>query len=190
MAKKTQTTTSAPPAESAEQATEAGSDYRQTLLEGQDFSEETPAAEPEEEAVPASPDEAQPETEEPEPEMIQEPSFLDQARELGIEAESEEQARQALVDSFRSAQRQQQESLRLLEEREELARFGTEYLREQREKREAEARLQQQQEVQEEGWWNPPKFEQKWLEQYRDVTVSETGEPTIGWKKGTPREVI
>lgn len=176
-------------------------DRRETLLEGQDLGDEVGAgAPPPAEAVPAEEAPAAPEssatdTSPVEPETTPEtaapaePSFLDQAKSLGYEGDDEQEAAMLLLESYQQVMRQRQEYEQRVGELERLAEYGNEYLQQQRKAKEEEEKAAQPAEPGREPWWNPPKFETKWIEQYRDVTLDENGQPVIGWKKNTPREV-
>jgi len=170
-------------------------DHTQTLLEGQEEVEAAeptePAPEPDQDAgqEPGGDEEEKAPTEAEEP---TEPSFLDALRELGWEGENEQEAQQALLSSFKEQTEQYRRLQAQIEEQEELVRAGHQYLKEQREREEAEAKSKEptSEESGPDPWWNPPQFDPTVLDQYRDVTVGPDGEPTIGWKKTTPPEII
>jgi hypothetical protein len=123
-----------------------------------------------------------------------EPSeFLTSLRAMGYEGDDEEEARQVLLDAFTNTHSDNERLNSRLAELEELAEYGQSYLRDQREQREAELRQQAEAEAaqgQPENWWSPPAFDFAMVDKWRDVTLGEDGTPEIGWKKGTPREVI
>lgn len=170
-------------------------DKRQMLLEGQELEEDaTPAAAADE--TPPDPGASAttgddvpetPETPESESPAAAGSSFLDSVRELGYQGEDESEAAQTLLESYRQILSEQQANQRRVQELEELAQYGTEFLRTQRE--EASTEPEPAAEPGKEPWWNPPKFDPRWIEQYRDVSVGQDGQPVLGWKKNTPREV-
>jgi len=130
-------------------------------------------------------------------EPASEPSTIEQVaealRELGWQGEDPNEAPMAMLDAFKRQASDYQQLQQQLQEKEELARYGHEYLREQRERKEAEQKSQQQQQQQQEqpeSWWNPPQFDPQVLEQYRDVTIGQDGQPQTTWKPNTPKEVI
>jgi hypothetical protein len=199
MAKAQEEQTQETATETATEETKADDfDHREALLEGQteEAAEATSEGGTEEEAATSSSESATPEgvteeaSQEEEP-KTEDPGFLGALRELGWQGDDVEQAQSALLDAFRT----QSEDLSRYEERlaeaEELAKYGTQFLKDQREREEAEAKTKAAPtEGGPEPWWNPPQFDPATFEQYRDVTVDENGQPTIGWKKGTPREIV
>ena len=116
--------------------------------------------------------------------------FMSSLRSLGWEGEDEDEAKTALLDAYRRTTDEYRNLQQRATEQEELAEYGRQYLRQERERAEAEKSAQQAaSEAAPEGWWNPPTFDFSTIEKYRDVNVVD-GEPQIGWKKGTPREII
>lgn len=117
-------------------------------------------------------------------------TYLDMVRELGYDGEDEAEAIRALVSSYRNMATERQQWENRVRETEELARLGTEYLQTQRETAPAAAEQTNTPEPGKEPWWNPPKFDPRWIEQYRDIAIGEDGQPKMGWKPNTPREVV
>lgn len=117
-----------------------------------------------------------------------EADFLTRAKELGYEGDDEHEAAVKLLESYQAMQEERELQRRRLSELEELAEYGTKYLRDRRTAEEP-APAAKEEPAKPAAWWNPPQFESKWIEQYRDVTVGEDGQPAIGWKKSTPPEV-
>ena len=121
--------------------------------------------------------------------------FLDSLRKLGWEGEDEDEGKTALLDAFQRQASDYQRMEQRQKELEELAEYGNKYLSEQREREKATQQTTQQTETPEgatqgeKPWWSPPKFDPSVLEKYRDITLEE-GEPKVGWKANTPREVI
>ena len=113
---------------------------------------------------------------------------LNLAKEMGYGGDDVTEATLQVLQAYRQAAEQQKSMQSQLEETRELARFGTEYLRQQREREESERKKVEEQAAKE-PWWNPPQFDSKWLEQYRDVSVGEDGQPILGWKPNTPPQV-
>lgn len=186
-------------------------DARKTLLEGQEGVEaptegaapeqpaqqqqvpETPPGQPAEQ-TPEQPAEQPAAEGEPAPEAPAESAentFLKAVQELGWQGESVEDAQQAVLDAFQRQAKDYTQLQQRLTEQEELARYGTQFLKEQREREEAETKSKQAQDEQKpEHWWTPPTFDPAQIERYRDVQLNEQGQPEITWKKDTPREVI
>lgn len=166
-------------------------DKRQMLLEGQELE----ALEPEtaesqtgtevptdETVVPEATEQA--DTTESTEEAT-ESTILQRMQEMGLKFDDESQAFDTLLNSYQGLMQQQQTYQQRMQELEELAQVGNDFLRSQREVKPEAAPEHQGPEP----WWNPPKFDPKWIEQYRDVTVGQDGQPVLGWKKNTPREV-
>jgi hypothetical protein len=171
-------------------------DRRETLLEGQEVAEPVePSSPPEPTEVTPSASESTPESagktaeaQSTTPEPPTQPSLLDRVRELGYTGEDETEAVDKLLASYRNLSTERDQWERRIQETEELARYGTEYLQKQREQT-AQQAAPVGEATGKEPWWNPPKFESKWIDQYRDVSLGEDGQPVIGWKKNTPRDV-
>lgn len=173
-------------------------DDREALLEGMteedDQVEESPAEEEQaEENTEETPDAQEPQsTEQTEPQSDDTPDLLSALRELGVDVSDEQQAQQMVLQALQDTRGEQARLQQRLEEQEELAEYGRQFLRDQRQQREAEEQAKQaaSQEQAPEAWWAPPQFDFSTLEKYRDVTIGEDGTPQIGWKKGTPREIV
>jgi len=172
-------------------------DRRQTLLEGQDFTnpvveelDAPPAATEEPGSEPVEPvaAEAATDLEAPTPEEEVSP-FLQAARQAGYQGQDEQEAALTMLEQYQQLQQQSQTYEQRMQELEELAQYGNQFLRQQREEQQKQQAAAEPETPQREPWWNPPKFDAKWIEQYRDVTVGPDGQPEIGWKKSTPREV-
>jgi len=180
------------PVASVESTPESSADPRadrhKALLEGQDFSGDASDA-PEEVSVETPPVEEEEIEDEPvEVDDAPESDFLNRAKQLGYEAEDEHAAAMQMLESYQRLVEERETQQRRLSEMQELAEYGTQFLRQQRE-REQQEQKQAAPPPAVEPWWSPPKFETKWIEQYRDVKLGEDGQPQIGWKESTPREV-
>lgn len=164
-------------------------------LEAENASETPPTAEteaPEDEAAVETPEEgAEEASEEPDSgESASESAFLDQVKEMGYAGDDEHEAAVQLLESYRALMEEREIHQRRMQELEELSEYGSRYLREQREREQPKQPEQPaEQASQPDKWWSPPEFDPKWLEQYRDVKMGEDGQPQIGWKDSTPREV-
>lgn len=134
----------------------------------------------------------EPAGEEPPRQPTQTEQIAEALRAMGWQGEDPNEAPQAMLDAFQRQSQQYQQMQDRLSEQEELARYGTEYLKEQRERKEADQKAQQAQQGQSkpEHWWSPPQFDQQTIEQYKDVTIGQDGQPQATWKPNTPREVI
>jgi len=182
------------------EAEEQTPDVRAQLLEGQETPEAEPKTEPKTEPAAPQPEpetpekqpEPAPETPEAEPTSEQEPEdFLAKIRNLGWDGESVDQAQDALLEAFQRQASEYTQMQQRIQEQEELARYGTQFLREQREREEAEAKAAQAKEPEKpESWWSPPRFDPAQIERYRDVRLDANGNPELTWKDNTPREII
>lgn len=176
-------------------------ELQRELLEGQDVEEPTKETPPEAEKpeseeqettteAPETPEETGEQTDEESPESSSPASFLDRIRELGYQGDDETAAQDALLDAYRRLSQERQSWQQRMQEAEELSRYGTEYLRQQREAQEKQQATEETETPESERhWWNPPKFDPQWLQQYQDVTIGEDGQPVLSWKKNTPRDV-
>lgn len=197
MAKDPKTTESAEAAETTDDQ-QVAPDHHQTLLEGQgepqpeDVQEGADGVDsPVDAEQDAQPDTAQGVSEEAQPTTSTEPAFLDTLRQLGWEGDDEQQAQQMLLDAYQRTTSDYERAQERLAEQEELANYGLQYLKAERERQEAEQQQQAAQQPQaDEHWWKPPEFDFATLEKYRDVTFAEDGTPQIGWKKSTPRDIV
>lgn len=181
---------------------ESASDEGQAT-EGQPQQTETPPESGEQtddqagQVAPEGQPEGQPEGEgegEAPPKSVEE-QLAEALRELGWQGEDPSEAPNVMLDAFKRQATEYQQMQQQLAEQQELARYGTQYLREQREREEAARQPQGGQPAGEEAkqpdpWWNPPKFDPTTIEQYRDVGIGDDGQPQVTWKKNTPPEVI
>lgn len=178
------------------------SDVRASLLEGQEevASTDEATAVPTDDAATESDSEAAgtaAETTEPvvdasaaegtEAAAAEPKGFIDRVRELGYQGDDESEAMDTLIASYRRLATERQQWEQRVKETEELARFGTEYLQQQRQE---EAPSQPAEETPgEQPWWNPPTLDPAMVQRYQEVTLGEDGQPKLGWKSNTPREL-
>jgi hypothetical protein len=124
----------APPTESTPPpVADPRAERNRALLEGQDIApadDSVPAETPEDQTPPEDEvvEDAPTELEEP-----VEPGFLDRARELGYDAEDEHAAAMQMADAYQRLVEERESQQRRLSEMQELAEYGTQYLRQQRE---------------------------------------------------------
>ncbi len=180
-----------------------GSDEsRQMLLEGQEFDAPTETESPQEpeQAAADDPVEGEPQVPVEDAEQPaaptgvevgdQAPALQDQLQRLGFRDIPEDQ--NEILDRVIRAYEDQQTQFKQYEQ---LAQYGHKYLQEQMGREETPTTAEEQverdaQQQQEEAWWSPPKFEQAWLERYREVKIDpRTNEPMVDWKDNTPTDV-
>lgn len=144
---------------------------------------EVPVAE-----VPAVP--AEPAPVEPEPTPAS--PFLEKVKGLGFEnVETEDQARERLVQDYETKLQQLERMQREFETAQYYARLGQQYAAHMQDPSFANQMAQRQEPAPEEPkpWWNPPKYDPQLASRWRVTTLDERGQPKIDWRQDTPVEV-
>lgn len=123
---------------------------------------------------------------------VEEPWWKRELEPLGFSGvESEEDARQRLLEAYRAREGE-------VAQQRQLAEYGQQFLQLVRDpsyhqflaaKQQGGAPPAEQKPV-ESNWWSPPEYQPAWLDKWREVKVDPaTGEQVAAWKPDTPMEV-